>query len=97
MPKAFVVGEIEVNDPETYSTYTAQTPAAIAKYGGKFVARGGTVEVLEGASPKGRVVVIEFPDLESAKKWYASEDYQPLIPIRQSASEGRFFLVEGCD
>lgn len=97
MAKTYLIGEIDVHDPETYAKYTAQTPVAIAKHGGRFLVRGGTCEPREGAAPKGRVVVIEFPSMDAAKTFYASEDYQPLIPIRQSASSGRLFLVEGAD
>jgi uncharacterized protein (DUF1330 family) len=97
MAKAYLIGEIDVRDPDTYAGYTAKTPAAIAKHGGRFVVRGGTSEALEGDSPQGRVVVIEFPSLAAARAFYDSEDYQPLIPIRQAASRGRLFLVEGVD
>ena len=95
MAKAYLIGEVEVHDPEQYAKYTAKTPDAIAKHGGKFIVRGGAWDALEGEAPKGRVVVIEFPSLDAARAFYQSDDYQPLIPIRQSASEGRLFLVEG--
>lgn len=95
MAKAYLIGEIDVHDPNTYANYTAQTPAAVAKHGGRFIVRGGASEAREGEPPKGRVVVIEFPSLEAARTFYESEDYQPLIPIRQSAASGRIFLVEG--
>ena len=97
MAKAYLIGEIDVHDPEKYAKYTAQTPAAIAKYGGRFLVRGGTSDPREGDGPKGRVVVVEFPSMDAAKTFYESEDYQPLIPIRQSASSGRLFFVEGAD
>ena len=95
MAKGYLIAEIDVHDPEQYAKYTAKTPDAIAKHGGKFVVRGGTVEAVEGQAPDGRVVVIEFPSLQAATTFYHSEDYQPLIPIRQSAASGRVFLVEG--
>ena len=95
MAKAYLVAEVEVNDPEQYAKYIAKTPDAVAKHGGKFIVRGGAWDALEGEAPKGRVVVIEFPSLDAARAFYQSDDYQPLIPIRQSASEGRLFLVEG--
>lgn len=95
MAKGYLIAEIDVHDAQQYANYTAQTPAAIAKHGGKFVVRGGAVEAVEGQAPNGRVVVIEFPSLQAATTFYHSADYQPLIPIRQSASTGRVFLVEG--
>ena len=97
MPKGYLIGEIDVQDAEQYARYTAQTPAAIARHGGKFVVRGGASEAVEGRPPQGRIVVIEFPSLEAARTFYQSADYQPLIPIRQSASSGRLLLVEGTD
>jgi uncharacterized protein (DUF1330 family) len=95
MAKAYLIAEVDVHDPEHYANYTAKTPDAIARHGGKFIVRGGTWDALEGETPKGRVVVIEFPSLDAARAFYKSDDYQPLIPIRQSASNGRMFLVEG--
>ena len=95
MAKAYLIAEVDVHDSQQYANYTAKTPEAIAKHGGKFIVRGGTWNALEGAAPKGRIVVIEFPSLDAAKAFYQSEDYEPLIPIRQSASVGRLFLVEG--
>lgn len=97
MPKAYLIAEIDIHDPDTYANYTAQTPAVIAKHGGRFLVRGGTCDAREGDAPKGRVVVIEFPSFEAAQKFYESADYQPLIPIRQSASTGRLFVVEGAE
>jgi uncharacterized protein (DUF1330 family) len=93
---AYIIGEIEITDPETYKRYTARTPDVIAKHGGRFVVRGGNGEALEGASPR-RVVVIEFPDRATAKRFYESPDYQEILKIRLSASNGRLFLVDGVD
>ena len=97
MAKGYLIGEIDVHDADKYANYTAKTPDVIAKHGGKFIVRGGASGALEGKAPQGRVIVVEFPSLAAAKAFYASEDYQPLIPIRQSASDGRLFLVEGAE
>ncbi len=67
----------------------------IAAHGGRFLVRGGAVEAREGAPPAGRVVVIEFPDMEAARRFYDSPGYQAILPLRQAASQGRLFLVEG--
>jgi uncharacterized protein (DUF1330 family) len=92
---AYVIGEIEITDPATYEDYRKQVLAVVTKYGGRFIARGGKVETLEGAPPAKRVVVLEFPSLEQAQKWYGSPEYAPLIALRQRASRGRLVLVEG--
>jgi uncharacterized protein (DUF1330 family) len=92
---AYVIGEIEVTDAAVYEDYRKQVLAAVQKYGGKFLVRGGRVEALEGGwSPK-RVVVLEFPSFEQAQKWYRSSEYAPLIALRQRASRGKLVLVEG--
>ncbi len=92
---AYVIGEIEVTDPAAYDDYRGQVLATIEKFGGRFAARGGRVEPLEGGwSPK-RVVIVEFPTMEQAQKWYRSADYAPLIKLRQKASRGRLVLIEG--
>jgi uncharacterized protein (DUF1330 family) len=68
----------------------------IGKFGGRFIVRGGNGESVEGAAPK-RVVVIEFPDKATAKRFYNSPEYQEILKIRLSASSGRLFLVDGVD
>lgn len=92
---AYVLGEIEVTDPASYDDYRKKVGATLDKYGGRFMARGGRAEVLEGGGTVKRVVVLEFPSYEQALKWYRSPDYAPLITLRQKASKGRLVLVEG--
>jgi uncharacterized protein (DUF1330 family) len=92
---AYVIGDIEVTDTALYEDYRKQVAATVQKYGGRFVVRGGKVEALEGGwSPK-RLVLLEFPSMEQAQKWYRSSEYAPLITLRQRASRGRLVLVEG--
>jgi len=92
---AYVIADVTVKDPETYAEYRTQVPATIAKYGGRFLVRGGACESLEGDWRPARVVVLEFPDVAAAKAWYGSQEYGPLIKLRQSASRGHVILVEG--
>ena len=92
---AYVIGDIEVTDPATYEEYRKQVPATIDKYGGRFAARGGRVEPLEGGWAPKRAVLLEFPSFEQALKWYRSAEYAPLIELRQKASRGKLFLVDG--
>ena len=92
---AYVIGDIEVTDQAVYEDYRKQVPAVLSKYGGKFLVRGGRVEALEGGwSPK-RLVVLEFPSMEQAQKWYRSSEYAPLIKLRQKGSRGKILTVEG--
>ncbi|HSA71794.1 MAG TPA: DUF1330 domain-containing protein [Burkholderiales bacterium] len=92
---AFVIAEIDITDPAAYEDYRRQVPDVIARYGGKYVVRGGKVEALEGGwSPK-RIAVVEFPSMEQALKFYRSPEYAPLLRIRQKASRGKLVIVEG--
>lgn len=92
---AYILAQVEVKNPEGYEDYKAQAPAAIEKYGGKYLTRGGKVEALEGEGPGHRIVLLEFPDMEAAKAFYNSPEYQAAAKIRQANSEGRFWLLEG--
>jgi len=93
---AYIVGTVSISDPETYKKYTAKTPALIAKHGGKFIARGGNVDTLEGEAFNDRMVIIEFPSKQALQDWYNDPEYQEALLIRQSASIGRVLAVEGC-
>ncbi len=97
MAKAYIVGTLDVNDADHYGTYTPHTPGIIAKFGGRFIVRGGKVENLEGTPPKSRNVIIEFPSYEQAQNFYNSEEYGKIIGIRHAATTGSFFLIEGLD
>jgi uncharacterized protein (DUF1330 family) len=92
---AYVVANVRVEDPERYAEYVAQVPATIEEYGGRFVVRAGRAERLEGSVEPARFVVVEFPSYEQAKAWYESDEYRPLLELRQSASSGDLILAEG--
>src|SRR5579864_3353006 len=74
--KAYILVQVNVTNPQQYAEYTKVSPAAIAKFGGRFLARGGRTVTLEGPSASGRVVVLEFPSFERAQEFYNSPDYQ---------------------
>ncbi|MGH7037747.1 MAG: DUF1330 domain-containing protein [Stellaceae bacterium] len=92
---AYLIADVTVTDPASYEPYRPLAAASIARFGGRFLVRGGAAELLEGAPAPNRTVVIEFPDLETAQRWYRSEEYQRALKIRQAASRGRLILVEG--
>jgi uncharacterized protein (DUF1330 family) len=92
---AYVIADIEVTDPDGYEEYRKQVLAVGTRYGGKFVVRGGTIDPKEGGWAPKRIVVVEFPSLAQARKWYDSPEYAPLIKLRQKASKGKLILVEG--
>ena len=92
---AYVVIEIEVHDPQTYEAYKQLAPPAIAQYGGRYLARGGRTETLEGDwSPK-RLVILEFDSVERAQAWWSSPEYAEAKALRQSCSSARMVVVEG--
>jgi uncharacterized protein (DUF1330 family) len=92
---AYVVVDIEVNDPGTYEQYKLLAPPAIAAYGGRYLARGGRTATLEGDwSPK-RLVILEFPSIERAKEWWASAEYAEGKALRQRSASTRMVVVEG--
>jgi uncharacterized protein (DUF1330 family) len=92
---AYVIVETNITDPEQYEQYKAASPGAVASGGGRFVVRGGELAVLEGDWSPSRLVVVEFPDLEAAKRWYESERYQEAKRLRDGAAELRMVAVEG--
>jgi uncharacterized protein (DUF1330 family) len=92
---AYILAEIQVTDEAAYEPYRPLASASIARFGGRFLVRGGKADLLEGMPAPERVVVIEFPDADTARRWYDSEEYQAALKIRQAASRGRMILVEG--
>ena len=92
---AYVINDMEVTDPELLEEYKQLSPPTVAQYGGRFLARGGRVESIEGTwSPK-RLVIIEFPGVEAAKAWVNSQEYEPARRLRQKASRSNMVVVEG--
>jgi len=92
---AYVIGNFEILDAVTIERYRREAPATIEKYGGRYLVRGGAVEVLEGEFVPKRVTVLEFPSVERAKAWYESPEYRALAKLRQAASRGDVFIVAG--
>jgi uncharacterized protein (DUF1330 family) len=92
---AYVIANVKVLDPEKYKDYVKQSPISITAHGGRFLARAGKAEALEGDAAPNRVVILEFPSYERAREWWNSEMYRLPKALRQSASEASFVLVDG--
>ncbi|MCX6022102.1 MAG: DUF1330 domain-containing protein [Chloroflexi bacterium] len=93
---AYVIVHVEIAEPEPYSEYARQVPATLELYGGRFLARGGRAENLEGDWRPKRIVILEFPSVAQAKAWHASPEYQAILPIRRRHADTQFFtVVEG--
>lgn len=93
---AYIIVGVDVNHPDAYAEYSRDVPATLEPFGGRFAVRGGAFQVLEGDWPAARIVVLEFPDLEQAQAWHASDAYQAILPIREQNARTHFMVaVEG--
>lgn len=92
---AYVIVDIDVTDPVLYETYKKMAPPTVAAYGGKYLARGGKNEVLEGDWQPKRLVILEFPSLAQAKAWVDSHEYRPAREMRHKAATSRMVVIEG--
>ena len=92
---AYVLVDIEIQDPARYEQYKALAPPAIAAHGGRYLARGGRTEVLEGTWSPRRAVILEFPSVEKAKAWWASAEYAEGKALRQACATTNMIIVEG--
>jgi uncharacterized protein (DUF1330 family) len=94
---AYMIARVNVTDWDKYNEYIKVTPGIIAKYGGRFIARGGDMVTIEGPEEKWRVVVVEFPDLEKAKEFYHSPEYTDAKKIREGAAMAQFVAISGVE
>src|SRR5262249_54774416 len=94
MAKGYWIGRIDVTDPETYAGYVSNNPAIFAKFGGRFIVRGGRFEAIEGSSRQ-RNVVIEFPDYAAAVACFNSPEYQENRKRRLAGSVADVIIIEG--
>ena len=94
---AYIIVDVTVHDPEGYADYKKLTPATVALYGGKFLARGGKTETLEGDWQPGRLVILEFPTSEQAKAWVNSPEYAPARALRHKYAESKMVVIEGVE
>jgi uncharacterized protein (DUF1330 family) len=93
--KAYIIVEIKITDPVLYEEYKKLTPASLVPFEGQFLVRGGTTQALEGEWSPERIVILEFPSIENARAWWASDEYRPAKSIRQRASYTKMLLVQG--
>ena len=92
---AYLIADVSITDPTGFEEYRKQVPATIAKHGGRFVARGGAIHTLEGDWRPQRLVVLEFPSVEQARRWYDSEEYRGPKALRLRTAKTNLILVEG--
>jgi uncharacterized protein (DUF1330 family) len=92
---AYVIADVTVTDPPAMEEYRKQVPATLAKYGGRFLVRGGAHQTVEGDWKPARLVVIEFPSLADAQRWYDSEEYRGPKTLRMRAGRTNVLIVDG--
>lgn len=92
---AYFIVELDVTDATGFEEYRRVVPPVVEKYGGRFLVRGGTSEVLEGQWKPKRLTVVEFPSAARAREFYSSREYQQIIGLRLKAATTNLVLVEG--
>ncbi len=92
---AYVILDITVNDPAKYEDYKKLAPPAIEAYGGKYLVRGGSMEILEGDWKPNRVVILEFQSIEMAKNWINSPEYSDARALRHQTTTSHAIVVDG--
>ena len=95
---AYMIARVDVTDLDAWKNYAANAGPTVAQFGGKYIARGGELTGLENFEDEGkRVVIIQFPDVESANNWYHSPEYTEVRKLRANAGYARFMIVDGYD
>jgi uncharacterized protein (DUF1330 family) len=92
---AYLIANVDVKDAAAFEEYRKQVPATIAKHGGRYLVRGGRVERVEGTWNPKRLVVLEFPSIEQARRWYDSEEYRGPKALRMTCTITDAVFVEG--
>jgi uncharacterized protein (DUF1330 family) len=92
---AYVAVQVTVKDATRYEHYKGMAPPTIAKYGGRYLCRGGKSEVLEGTWHPARFVILEFPTAARAREWWNSPEYADAKALRQATTETEMLLIEG--
>ncbi len=92
---AYVIVDLTVTDLPAMEEYRKRVPATLAPYGGRFLVRGGAHQTVEGEWKPNRLVVLEFPSMDQAKRWYDSEEYREPKAMRLRAGRANMVMVEG--
>ncbi|MGF1610765.1 MAG: DUF1330 domain-containing protein [Kiloniellales bacterium] len=92
---AYLIAHLDVEDAQAFERYRQAVPSVIAQFGGRYLVRGGKIEVLEGNWTVPRLVILAFDSLEQARRFYDSPEYQDILPLRLAASKGTVVLAEG--
>jgi len=92
---AYVIVDVSIHDPVAYEKYKPLAHKTVVDKGGKYIARGGNTQILEGEWQPGRVVILEFPNAAKAKEWLECAEYAPARAIRHATAKTNMILVDG--
>jgi uncharacterized protein (DUF1330 family) len=92
---AYVIVNVDTKHPEEYERYKEMAQETVAQYGGRYIVRGGNMELLEGSWTPTRIVILEFPSYERAREWWHSAEYAPAKELRQRLSTTDLLIVDG--
>jgi uncharacterized protein (DUF1330 family) len=93
---AYVISEVEMLDEDSFENYRNLAKASIEKHDGRYLVRAALPEAAEGDWPsQRRLVILEFPDMDTARRWYSSEDYAQALVFRDRALTRRLVFVDG--
>ncbi|MBA2778515.1 DUF1330 domain-containing protein [Billgrantia kenyensis] len=95
MSHAYVVGQVTVHDPERWLEYVARVPETLSGWGGEIIMRGQRTAMLAGQPGHPNIVMLRFPDIRAVEQWYASPEYQALVPLRDAAAQVELAAYEG--
>jgi uncharacterized protein (DUF1330 family) len=96
MTKGYIFAEVTIHSPGAeWDEYSSKVQATLDAYGGVFLIRGGTQNVLEGKADTGTIVVLEFESPQRAEEWYASTAYQDILPLRLLNANARVLCLAG--
>ena len=91
----YVIADVDVTDPDMFAEYRKLVSATVEQFGGKYLVRGGELEVVEGDRTPHRTVVIEFESFERAREWYHSDEYAPALKMRLESANSSVIIVDG--
>ena len=92
---AYLISDVTVRNSEAFQIYRTRAAEAIAKYGGRYLARGGEIQALEGLWNPRNIIIVEFPSMEQARAWYASPEYATALEVHDIALERNLIFVDG--
>jgi uncharacterized protein (DUF1330 family) len=92
---AYVISEVEVKDTAGFEAYRTIAAKTIARYGGRYLVRGGAASAVEGGPPPKTIIVVEFPSMARLREWYVSQEYAEALKVQRTALERRLLFVEG--